>query len=117
MPLDERHAIYKVCPAAEWRAAAAVGVYRGSAVDLQDGFIHFSTNGQLAETLRRHFVGQGDLVLVEIDPDALGVRLRWESSRGGELFPHLYGDLAVSLAHRVSRLDVDGEGEGHREAR
>ena len=106
--MHDSHLIYKVCPAAEWHAAAAAGVYRGSAVDLQDGFIHFSTSGQLAETVRRHFAGQSDLVLVEVDPDDLGVHLRWESSRGGDLFPHLHGELPVSLARRVSPLDVEG---------
>lgn len=110
MPTDDSHLIYKVCPAAEWRDATAAGAYRGSAVDLRDGFIHFSTGAQLAETLRRHFAGQRDLVLVAVDPDALGAALRWEPSRGGDLFPHLYGELSVALARHVSRLDVDGEG-------
>lgn len=96
--------IYKVCPAAEWREAAALGTYRGSAVDLRDGFIHFSTGEQLAETLRRHFAGQRDLVLVEVAPDDLGPTLRWEPSRGGALFPHLYGELPVSMARRVTAL-------------
>lgn len=102
------HPIYKVCPAVEWDHAVAVGTYRGSAVDLRDGFIHFSTGAQLAETLRRHFSGQRDLVLVEVDPDDLGAALRWEPSRGGDLFPHLYGELPVALARKVSRLDADG---------
>ena len=116
MPLDERHAIYKVCPAAEWHAAVAAGVFRGSAVDLRDGFIHFSTSAQLDETLRRHFAGQENLVLVEVDPADLGAfaagspgggpYLRWEPSRGGDLFPHLYGELPVSLARRVSVISA-----------
>jgi uncharacterized protein (DUF952 family) len=110
MPADDTHLIYKVCPAAEWHDAVAAGVYRGSAVDLRDGFIHFSTGAQLAETLRRHFIGQRDLVLVVVDPDDLGAGLRWEPSRGGALFPHLYGELPVALARHVSRLDVDGKG-------
>jgi uncharacterized protein (DUF952 family) len=94
--------LYKVCSAPEWREAVATGTYRGSGVDLRDGFIHFSTGAQLAETLRLHFAGQGDLVVVEVDPADLGDMLRWEASRGGELFPHLYGTLAVSLARRVA---------------
>jgi uncharacterized protein (DUF952 family) len=110
MPTDDSHLIYKVCPAAEWHDALAAGAYRGSSVDLRDGFIHFSTGAQLAETLRRHFAGQHDLVLFAVDPDDLGAGLRWEPSRGGDLFPHLYGELSVALARRVSRLDVDGEG-------
>ncbi len=107
MSQGERHAIYKVCSTAEWQAAASAGVFRGSAVDLRDGFIHFSTGAQLAETLRRHFAGQVDLVLVEVDPAELGALLRWEPSRGGELFPHLYGHLPVALARRVSLLDPE----------
>ena len=105
---DDPHLIYKVCPAEAWREAAAAGVYRGSAVDLRDGFIHFSTAAQLAETLRRHFAGQRDLVLVAVDPDDLGDRLRWEPSRGGDLFPHLYGELPVALARDVSPVDGGG---------
>jgi uncharacterized protein (DUF952 family) len=110
MPTDDSHLIYKICPATEWHDAAVVGAYRGSVDDLRDGFIHFSTSAQLAETLRCHFAGQRDLVLVAVDPDDLGSRLRWEPSRGGDLFPHLYGELPVSLARHVSPLDVDGEG-------
>jgi uncharacterized protein (DUF952 family) len=98
--------VYKVCPASDWREAIVTGTYPGSAVDLRDGFIHFSTGAQLAETLRRHFAGQSDLVLVEIDPEDLGDALRWEPSRGGDLFPHLYGPLLVSLARRVSTVQA-----------
>ncbi len=109
-PTDDSHLIYKVCPAAAWREATAAGTYRGSKDDLRDGFIHFSTKAQLPGTLRRHFAGQRDLVLIAFDPADLGPGLRWEPSRGGDLFPHLYGDLPVSLARHVSPLDVDGEG-------
>jgi uncharacterized protein (DUF952 family) len=105
MPTDESRFLHKICSAAEWRAAVAAGAFRGSAVDLRDGFIHLSTGTQLAETLRLHFAGQHDLVVVAIDPEDLGERLRWESSRGGALFPHLYGELPVSLARRVSPID------------
>jgi uncharacterized protein (DUF952 family) len=80
-----------------WEEAASIGAYRGSAVDLRDGFIHFSTSTQLADTLRRHFVDQRGLVLVAVDPDDLGARLRWEPSRSGDLFPHLYGELPVVI--------------------
>ncbi len=100
--------VFKICPAADWRAAAEDGVYRGSTVDRRDGFIHLSTGAQLAETRRRHFAGQRDLVLVELDPNDLGTNLRWEPSRGGALFPHLYGSLPVHLARRVSSLDAEG---------
>jgi uncharacterized protein (DUF952 family) len=112
MPIDDGEPIYKVCAAHEWEAAVAAGSFRGSAVDLRDGFIHFSTGAQLAETLRRHFGGQRGLVLVEVDPRDLGAHLRWEPSRGGDLFPHLYGDLPVSLARRVSPVIAGGEDGG-----
>ena len=100
--------VFKICPAADWRTAIEEGVYLGSSVDRRDGFIHLSTNDQLAETRRRHFAGQRDLVLVELDPRDLGAKLRWEPSRGGELFPHLYGPLPVHLARRISPLDTEG---------
>jgi uncharacterized protein (DUF952 family) len=109
MPTEDSHIIYKICPAAEWHDAVAADAYRGSAVDLRDGFIHFSTGAQLAETLRRHFRGQPDLVLV-VAPGDLGDRLRWEPSRGGDLFPHLYGELPIALARHVSPIEVDDEG-------
>jgi uncharacterized protein (DUF952 family) len=111
---DDARLIYKVCPASEWRDATAIGAYRGSAVDLRDGFIHFSTSVQLAETLRRHFAGQRDLVVLAFDPGPLGDQLRWEPSRGGDLFPHLYGDLPVSLAQQVTPIDVEVDGRPQR---
>jgi uncharacterized protein (DUF952 family) len=99
--------IYKICPAALWRGAERDGVFRGAPVDRTDGFIHCSDASQLAETARRHFAGQTDLVLVSIDADALGPALRWEPSRGGALFPHLYGDLPLSAVERVTPFDVE----------
>jgi uncharacterized protein (DUF952 family) len=96
--------VYKICPRSEWEAAIATGAYRGSAVDKKDGFIHFSTAEQVAETLRRHFAGQTGLLLIEFDADDLGPALRFEVSRGGALFPHLYGDLPVSLAREVREI-------------
>jgi uncharacterized protein (DUF952 family) len=97
--------IYKICTRAEWEAAVSQGVFRGSAVDLRDGFIHFSQEHQVAETLRKHFSGKRGLVRVGVDPDALGPDLRYDASRGGELFPHLYGALDVSLVSEVILLD------------
>jgi uncharacterized protein (DUF952 family) len=85
--------IYKICEQASWRDAERAGSFRGSAVDTRDGFIHFSTATQLAETAARHFAQQKDLLLVAVDGDALGAALKWEKSRGGDLFPHLYGAL------------------------
>src|SRR5882672_10450446 len=81
--------IYKICPASAWREAERQGVYRGSADDIRDGFIHFSTAPQVAETARMHYFGQTGLFLIAVDADALGSALRWEHSRNDELFPHL----------------------------
>lgn len=87
--------IYKICERAAWRLAEQAGTYGGSPVDARDGFIHFSTAAQLAETLAKHFAGSRELLLVAVDADALGVALKWEPSRGGELFPHLYAALPL----------------------
>jgi uncharacterized protein (DUF952 family) len=102
--------IYKICTASEWRAAEQAGVYRGSAVDRRDGFIHFSTAEQAAETAARHFAGQPDLVLIAVDAAALGDRLKWEPSRGGALFPHLYGELLLTAVRRFDPLPLDARG-------
>jgi uncharacterized protein (DUF952 family) len=98
--------IYKICPAALWGEAERSGVFPGSPVDVSDGFIHFSTAGQAAETAAKHFAGQEDLVLVAVDAAALGDRLRWEPSRGGALFPHLYGALPLTAVRRVEALPL-----------
>jgi len=102
--------IYKLLDRRAWDAALAEGVFTGSAVDLADGFIHFSTAAQAAETARRHFSGQADLMLVAVDAERLGAALRWEPSRGGSLFPHLYGSLPTAAAvwARLLTLDPDG---------
>ncbi len=106
--------VYKICPRADWTRAAADGVYTGSAVDLADGFIHFSTASQAPETAARHFAGQDDLVLVQVDTARLPAgALRWEPSRGGDLFPHLYAALPVGAARRVDPLPWHGDA-GHR---
>ena len=97
--------IYKICTPDEWAAAEKSGVYTGSGDDRRDGFIHFSRACQLAGTAKKHFAGQSGLVVVTVDGSALGPALRWEASRSGQLFPHLYGDLPVSAAHRVSELE------------
>jgi uncharacterized protein (DUF952 family) len=102
--------VYKICTALEWREAERVGVYRGSEADQRDGFIHFSTGEQAAETAARHFAGQRDLVLVTVDAAALGDRLKWEPSRGGALFPHLYGELPIKAVRRFDPLPLDADG-------
>ena len=102
--------IYKICQRALWQAAQAERAFRGSADDARDGFIHFSTADQLAETAAKHFAGQSDLVLVAVDAGRLGPQLKWEPSRGGELFPHLYAPLPLEAARWVRPLgeEVDG---------
>ncbi len=102
--------IYKILSRAEWEAAHAKGAFEGSAVDRQDGYIHFSTGSQALETARRYFAGQADLMVLEVEADHLGAALRWEPSRGGDLFPHLYSSLASShvLAVRLAPLDDAG---------
>ena len=102
--------IYHVCPWPAWRAAEAEGVYRGGALDRRDGFIHFSAPEQVVATVETHLAGQGDLALLEVDPAELGDALRWEASRGGAAFPHLYADLPVAKVARVHDLPLDAEG-------
>lgn len=87
--------ILKIFRRPEWDAFRAVGQTAGAPVDLADGFIHFSTPAQVAETAARHFAQESDLVLVAVDPDRLGAALKWEPSRGGQLFPHLYRALRL----------------------
>lgn len=103
-------AIFKIVPAGLWRAAEQAGVFRGSEVDLKDGFIHFSTAAQAEETAAKHFAGQSDLLLVSVDRDRLGAALKWEPSRGGALFPHLYGDLPLTAITSVVPLPLGPDG-------
>lgn len=97
--------IFKVMGRLEWERVQAEGVYRGSADDLRDRYMHFSTRAQLPGTLAKHFAGRSDLVLVEVDAGRLGEALRWGASRGGELFPHLYGELPLSAVVGVSPIE------------
>jgi uncharacterized protein (DUF952 family) len=85
--------IYKLLPTHEWVRAEVAGRYDGSEVDRRDGFVHFSGPDQVVETARRHFAGQAGLTLLTVDPERLGAELRWEASRGGALFPHLYAPM------------------------
>jgi uncharacterized protein (DUF952 family) len=98
--------IYKILPAALWHEAESTGTFPGAPVDLADGFIHFSTAAQVEETAAKHFAGQDDLLLASVDPAVLGDTLKWEVSRGGALFPHLYAPLAVSSVVWVKPLPL-----------
>ncbi|MEL6979407.1 MAG: DUF952 domain-containing protein [Pseudomonadota bacterium] len=105
--------IYKIAPQALWREAERRGVFDGAPIDLQDGFIHFSTAAQAAETAAKHFAGQSDLLLIAVEAEPLGDALRWEPSRGGALFPHLYRALQIAEVAWVSPLPL-GEDGAHR---
>ena len=101
---------YKLVDRAEWTAALAAGAYVGSALDRADGYIHMSTAAQLAETARRHYAGRTDLVLVQVALAPLGEALKWEPSRGGDLFPHLYAPLPATADAPQRGLSVDADG-------
>ena len=111
MTTGETGLIYKIAPRALWQAAEAAGRFAGAPVDVRDGFIHFSTSAQVAETAAKHFSGQDDLLLVAIRTARLDpARLRWEPSRGGALFPHLYGPLALDAVAWVRPLPLAPDG-------
>lgn len=103
--------IYKICDSALWGEAERAGLFTGAPVDHADGFIHFSTARQVAETAARHFAGQAGLLLVAVDAAALGAGLRYEPSRGGALFPHLYGTLPLSAVRWVKPLPLGADGK------
>lgn len=102
--------IYKILPRSEWTAAQAAGRFEGSAVDHQDGYIHFSTAAQAPETARRYFANLPDLVVLEVEGDDLGEALTWEPSRGGDLFPHLYGVLRTGEVRTVHEAPLGDDG-------
>ncbi len=102
--------IYKILRQAEWLAAQVQGQLNGAPVDMADGFIHFSTAKQVRETAARHFSGETDLIVLAVDPAQLGQALRWEPSRGGDLFPHLYGPLPLDRVAGVYKLPRGDDG-------
>ena len=97
---------YKIIDAAEWREAVAEGAYAGSAVDLADGYIHLSTAVQLDETARKHYAGRENLMLLTVDLTALDDTIVWEPSRGGALFPHIYGPLPAKAVTEAAPFTV-----------
>ena len=103
--------IYHMCKREEWLEAEATGSYGGSSQDKADGFIHFSTGEQIVESAAKHRTGQTGLLLLAVDPEVLGDALKWETSRGGAEFPHLYGDLPISAAVRVDELPLGPDGK------
>lgn len=105
-----RNIIYHICQREEWQAAEAAGAYGGSSQDQADGFIHFSDGAQVVASAAKHRTGQTGLVLLSVDPDAVGTALKWEPSRGGALFPHLYGVLPLSAVKQVDDLPLGDDG-------
>ena len=107
--------LYRIMPAAAWHATQAAGAFAGSAHDQRDGYIHLSTQSQVEETAARHYAGQTDLVLVCVAAERLAASrpgaLKWEPSRGGQLFPHLYADLPVDAVERVQALPLGADGK------
>lgn len=102
--------IYHICRRKEWQAAREAGHYAGSSQDRMDGFIHFSGPDQVVASAAKHRAGQTDLVLVAVDVGALGSMLRWEASRGGALFPHLYGQLLMTAVRWTKPLSLGADG-------
>lgn len=102
--------LYKLLTMEEWSVLNSQGYFVGSEVDLKDGFIHFSYSDQLNETARKHFAGRGNLVLVAVSPAGLEGSLREEVSRGGELFPHLYGMFCTGNIVQAQEIILDGDG-------
>jgi len=102
--------IFKICPATEWAEAERTGAFRGSGIDLRDGYIHFSTADQVVATAAMHFASIAGLKLVAVDSAVLGAGLKWEPARGVALFPHLYRPLAVSQVLWVRDLPLDDAG-------
>ena len=100
--------IYKICPQDIWQEAQAAGAFKGAGIDLQDGYIHFSTAAQTAQTLALHFTAQEGLILAQISTDSLAIT--WEPSRGGDLFPHLYADLPMRTVTQSWLLEVASDG-------
>ena len=102
--------ISKICPVKLWHDAERAGAFAGSPVDLEDGFIHFSTAAQAPETAAKHFAGQADLLLIAVEAEALGSALRYEVSRGGALFPHLHAPLPLSAVRWAKPLPLGADG-------
>lgn len=102
--------VYKIVPRELWQEARDAGFFKGAPIDLKDGYIHFSTGAQAVETARLHFAGQSDLLLVAVDATVFGEALKWEASRGGDLFPHLYADLPLDAVLWEKPLALGGDG-------
>lgn len=102
--------VYKILSRSHWEQALTAGEFAGADIDIRDGYIHLSTAEQAPETARLHFRGKADLLVIELESETLGAALRWEPSRGGQLFPHYYGVLPVSAVLRIRPAPLGGDG-------
>ena len=102
--------VYKIVPRTLWRDAEATGQFAGATVDLADGFNHFSTAEQTRETAAKHFRGEPDLLMVAVEAEEFGAAMKWEVSRGGALFPHLYAALPTTAARSVAAIPLAPDG-------
>lgn len=102
--------VYKIAAGADWTAALRTGRFDGAAIDLADGYIHLSTAAQAQQTARLRLAGQAGLVLLKLDAAGLGAALKWEPSRGGAMFPHLYGPLDCGLVEAATAIELDVDG-------
>jgi uncharacterized protein (DUF952 family) len=108
--IDEDKLIFKVISSDQWSLAKEEGEFLGAAIDLVDGYIHFSTAGQLRETVEKHFAGASNLLLLGVEVESLGDALKWEPSRGGALFPHLYRPLAIESVVMTAEMPLGEDG-------
>jgi uncharacterized protein (DUF952 family) len=102
--------IFKICERALWEEGERSGAFAGAGIDARDGFIHLSSAAQVRDTAARHFAGAADLMLIAVDADALAGALKWETSRGGDLFPHLYGALPLTAVIWAKPLPMGANG-------
>jgi uncharacterized protein (DUF952 family) len=102
--------IYKIVPEALWQQARTEGIFRGASIDLTDGYIHLSTADQTRQTAALHFAGQTGLLLIAVETEALGAALKFEPSRGGDLFPHLYAPLSMASVLWEKPLPIGPDG-------
>ncbi len=102
--------VYKIMTATQWSEFDTTRLFRGAEIDLEDGYIHFSTSDQMMETAKRYFAGRADLILVAVDASKLGAALKFEPSRGGDLFPHLYSPLQIDAVIWAKPLPLNNKG-------
>ncbi|MFK8112219.1 MAG: DUF952 domain-containing protein [Rubripirellula sp.] len=111
MPNPLPSVLYKVVSSEVWEAAQREGRFLGAGIDAQDGFIHLSAPDQVVETVEKHFAGQSNLVLIGVEAEKLGESLKWEPSRGGALFPHVYGPIELNAVTNVQPLPLGADGK------